>query len=366
MKPLTLKNVNVGSIRDELRALWAAEALNDDAVIRARTHNMIVVVADNVSPQETTQRIIESTAERPGRVIVVDIDGDRKKPPDAWVTTYCRTVNHYQLCGEMITLTVGPSHLNDLHNAIVSLLAADLPVYLWWIGTLDTANQFVSRLAHEADRVIVNLDSFSDALVGIQTLAALARQYRVGDLAWVRLSVWRRLLAQFWDVPQTRAALNQIRTFDIHFVRGDSANPTASSLLLAGWLVKRLGWTINLVSKGPTGGYTAHYSQGKWQGKLEIVGTRIAGLASGEIAQVFIQAGEQPPFVMPRLALNPDQQSIETRWNDGAMHAPRVSNQWGRLDDAHALVEELDLGYDPEYEAALQGAMTIINGLIGS
>jgi len=359
----TMKNVTIQSIHDELRMLWAAEAVTGDAVIRARTHNLIVAVSDNVSPTETTQRVIESTAERPGRVIVLDIEKETDKPLDAWVTTFCRTVNRHQLCGEVITLTVSWNRLADLYSAVTSLLAPDLPVYLWWTGSINLGNTFMSRLAQVSDRVIINLEDCADLSVALPALATVANSYKMGDMAWIRLTTWRKLLAQIWDSPALHPALESIRTLDIHYSSTSEPAHEARAVLLAGWLIDKLGWRIDMASRAQTGGLTVRFTRGQWQGKIEIMETTEEASEPGEIVRIFVQAGSKPPFVMPRLELNAKQSTIETRWNDGATTARRAINTYQVVDDAVALVQELDLGYDLDYQHALHASAAIFESL---
>src|SRR5687768_2701687 len=100
------RHVNINEIRGQLRALWASQSMNGEAIIRASTHNLIVFVADHKAAEETTQRIIELTSDRPGRVILIDVEPGDEDRVDAWVTTYCRPAGKKQICGELITLAV--------------------------------------------------------------------------------------------------------------------------------------------------------------------------------------------------------------------------------------------------------------------
>ncbi len=356
-----LKKVNVRSIREELRALWASEAMKGEAVIRAQTHNLIVYVADEVSAEETTQRVIESTVDRPGRVIVIDAERGRDKPLDAWVTTYCRKVDQYQICGEMITLTVGTAHQDEVHSTVVSLLAPDLPVYLWWMGSPNPTDQLLAHLAPEAIRILVDSETFPDPVAGLKNLAQLAQHFRVGDLAWARLTTWRRLIAQVWDAPECREALRRLRSLKVTYAAEASAERGAKSLLLIGWLVRKLGWTIKTVAKLPAGGYRVEYHRGKWEGRIEISPAPGRGIPAGEIARITIETGDKPSAVTPKIELNPELGLVETRLNDQITDGPRLINTYPTIDVAGALVEELDLGYDPDYGLALDGAVAILN-----
>jgi glucose-6-phosphate dehydrogenase assembly protein OpcA len=355
-----LQKVSVSAIRDELRALWASEAMNDEAVIRARTHNLIVYTAGQRPAGDTAQWLIEATLERPGRVILIDARPGTEPGLDAWVTTYCRAAQRRQVCGELVTLAVGGPLRDELHSTVVALLAADLPVYLWWTEIPDEDDHLFEHLAGEADRVLVDSDAAPDAAQALQALAALDVA-RLGDLNWARLTPWRRLLAQLWDTPTLREHLAHIRSLDVHHIARDDFKDAARALLLVGWLVDRLGYELVSAQTSPTGGYITTWQKGRWQGKVEIVESTHAHLDSGEIVGVFIQAGAEPPYVMPRLALTPEQACIELRLDDASPTPARLGSPFQPVSLAEALAEELDFGYDPVYRSALTRAAEIVS-----
>jgi hypothetical protein len=84
-------------------------------------------------------------------------------------------------------------------------------------------------------------------------------------------------------------------------------------------------------------------------------------LLPGEIARIFIQAGERAPFVMPRLELMPQLGVVETRLNDGSHAGGKYSTLFKQRRTPDALAEELDVGYDPSYSGAVQSVATILN-----
>ena len=354
-----IQRTTVRGIRDELRKLWASEAMSDEAVIRARTHNMVVYVADDVSAEETTRRVIERTGERPGRVIIIDVDPGQSGEMDAWVTTYCRSVNRHQICGEMITLTISPGHHEDVHSTVISLLAPDLPVYLWWGGLPDPADHLFSHLAPAADRLLVDSDTFEDGGAGLARLAALQQTHRIGDLAWARLSPWRQLLAQLWDVRELAGSLAQIRELNIEHLQAGRKN-SGRARLLWGWLSWRLGWTVSGVRRESRTGLTVDWLHDELPGTSSLAEVREPSLSLGEIRQVSIRAGEKAREVNIELEQRPDHACIETRVKAGGKQSMKHSSLYRAPDDSRALAEELDLGYDQSYAAALQAAVDMV------
>ena len=77
----------------------------------------------------------------------------------------------------------------------------------------------------------------------------------ISDLNWARLTLWRSLLADFYDVPAYKPLLDQIDYVEIHYVAPEHA-PEAKApqaLLLAGWLASRVAWNYqNAESYGET------------------------------------------------------------------------------------------------------------------
>jgi hypothetical protein len=106
--------------------------------------------------------------------------------------------------------------------------------------------------------MIVDSTGFFNPEQDIVTLSALfdiTPDCALSDLNWGRITPWRQLISQFFDVPEYRSYLYGVTSIEIeHSVAplatqmrtesGDvSPNPTRA-LLLAGWLKDRLGWSL--------------------------------------------------------------------------------------------------------------------------
>jgi hypothetical protein len=111
---------------------------------------------------------------------------------------------------------------------------------------------------------------------------------------------------------------------------------------------------------GPTGGYISHWRKWRWEGKAEIVESVYEGLAPGEIKGVYLQAGKQPPFMMPRMEYVEERQCIDVRLNDASPSARRHSVRYTPKSTAEALVEEIGQQHDPYYRLALSRAAQIV------
>jgi len=351
--------VNIGEIRSQLRAMWASEAMHQDAVIRASTHNLIVFVADHAAAEETTQRIIELTADRPGRVILIDVEPGDEDRVDSWVTTYCRTVGKKQICGELITLAVRGSLREEIHSTVISLLSPDLPVYLWWTSDLNANDQLFGRLSQNADRVLVDTSLFGSDAQGLSEVAILPKELPTGDLNWARLTVWRQLLAQLWDMGTLQQPLRTIQSIEIEYAASNKHQDGERALLMTGWLADTFEWELASAQRKIDGGYVAQWRKGDWAGQISLIEARRTDLPSGEITNIHIEAGQKAPFVRPRLFLNADLGCIETITSDSE-DASHSMCRFKPVSISAALAEEIDLGYDPVYRHALNRAVEIL------
>lgn len=359
-----LKRVNVTAIRKELHELWTSETLSDKTLtIKAQTHNLIVYVHDQSQLNALTERIIQLTSIRPGRVIVL-FRSDEAGTISAWVSAYCRQVNQKQVCGELIMLQVGDAVRNGVHTDVIGLLAPDLPVFLLWMGVPDDDDSLFQHLAEEAERILFDTEEMNAEETVLPRLAQLSERYRIGDLNWVRLDIWRRLLVQIWGAPEVRDRLNELQSLDIHFNTSSDFSNSARAFLLTGWLASCLDWTLVRAVPGKTGGYSTtwhRYDEFGWEGKVELVESKHASLETGELVGIFIQAGLEPPFVMPRAQLDDKRNVVELRIDDGSPTSARREMPFRPVSAAHALAQELDLGYDPLYTKALKVAAHLVS-----
>lgn len=348
--------VNIGEIRRELRNLWASEAMSDEAVIRASTHNLIVYVADHTAAEETTRRIIELTADRPGRVILIDVEPGDENRVDAWVTTYCRSYGKKQICGELITLAVRGTLRDEIHSTVVALLAPDLPVFLWWTCDLDPANHLFERLSRNVDRVVVDSTQLGDAAQGLNEIAGLPEQLHIGDLNWARLTPWRRALAQLWDLASARGRLDSLKSLEIHYASSGNLQDAERALLLGGWLADRLGWQFEAGTGPEPGVCEINWQRDNEKGSLVIRPGE--GSQDGEVVAVTIYCGPGEPVTKSILALHSDEACIKIQPTE---QGPLIIRSYKPVSTSAALAEEIDMGYDPMYRIALGRAVEILS-----
>jgi glucose-6-phosphate dehydrogenase assembly protein OpcA len=99
--------------------------------------------------------------------------------------------------------------------------------------------------------LVIDSAEFPDPLQGLIETNELfgAKDYDhvgVSDLNWARLTLWRGLLADFYDVPAYQSHLERIDVAQIDYVAPEHGETFVApqALLMAGWLASRLGWTL--------------------------------------------------------------------------------------------------------------------------
>lgn len=115
-----------------------------------------------------------------------------------------------------------------LNNAVASLRLSSLPTLAWWRAGEPRGLQDLSALV---DRVVLDLDEPAEGWAAVPGIARLAS---VSDLRWARLTRWRDLFAQFFDMPEVRASATSFERIAI------TGTDRHDARLFGGWLRARL------------------------------------------------------------------------------------------------------------------------------
>jgi hypothetical protein len=158
---------------------------------------------------------------------------------------------------EQITVLLSGAAVQSATTIIQPLLKPDLPIYLWWVNDLPSNTSIFQRLITISNRAIVDSSEFSLPEERMHTLSSLLQaspNCALSDLNWSRITPWRELVAQFFDVSEYRPYMVNIEKIEIeHAVPSSehqaseekaSSNPIRA-LLLAAWLKTRLGWQLS-------------------------------------------------------------------------------------------------------------------------
>ena len=182
-----------------------------DASARAQTATVVVVApAEGLADVEATLAALAKTAGV--RPIIVTL-GDQASPQ--------RTDRG----GTTVIEGIVPRYLN---NAVASLRLSSLQAVAWW---REPATTGLSDLADLVDRVVLDV---AEPVALWERLPDLAGRTGVSDVRWARLTRWRDLFAQFFDLPDVRDAAGTFSRFEV------SGGDPHAARLFAGWVTSRL------------------------------------------------------------------------------------------------------------------------------
>ena len=222
--------------RSPIRA-WPATCPPRESVrVRMRTSVLtLVVLAPRPEMSERALAAINALHQRhPSRAIVVspgDFDGPAHM--DAHIYAECKLNNRAgaEMCTEQILIKTGGELSQHLARVVTPLLIHDLPVVLWWPDDPPFGTRQFTEVVGTADRLLVDSGSFNEdggkRLAGLATV--VANGVSVTDIGWLRLNLWRELLAGMFDHPLLVQELDHIKS-----VRIDVARPTSHAARLEG------------------------------------------------------------------------------------------------------------------------------------
>lgn len=223
----------LGELRKSCRPSGEGEAAH---ALRVATLNFIVFVDDPSHRQWVLDRAARVADKHPSRLIVLDSTGGTSGVD---VSTSKRETAGDTVVNERVDIGVRSLDHASIISLVQELSLPDVETFLWWSGARLLASRTFSGLAHLAAGVLV--DS-SGKVRGDEIIAELAvfRQrfphVNLHDLAFMRLSPWRDMIAQFFDDSALREDLFSIRELQIE------SGSEAEALYLAGWLGSRLSW----------------------------------------------------------------------------------------------------------------------------
>ncbi len=358
--PPTPVDLTPESIEHTLGDLWREIEDAESGITQVRMLNLLVYLPRR--PDTEVSTAISSVAiQHPGRTITLVFDHG---PPRAEATIACRVGDGARhACGEQITLQ-GSIAGRPLHSLAVSLLQAGLPVTIWWHGPVDFDGHLFGEFAKVADRVILDSRTWPEPLPAFTALIEAVRRHSLlhfSDLQWVALTPWRRLIAHAFDLPAACRALPDLNELVIDY--GGAAPISADALLLAGWLMSRLGWTVAGATARDVTGYVLPLRRAAAPDRGPIMlALRWRDTEQGISAVQMGTAGEQPGHLA--FDVTHDELHIRTSIRLYEVHPLLQTTRLRRREPAELLSEELALTTgDPVYEAALAAAASLAEAL---
>ncbi|MEO7144627.1 MAG: glucose-6-phosphate dehydrogenase assembly protein OpcA [Bryobacteraceae bacterium] len=294
-------SINPETILRDLDGLWASLAQGDAAasgVLRACAMTLVVAAEDDADAQAVGETIAELMHEHPSRAIVLRRSQNENAALEARVFAQCWMPfgRRQQICCEEIEITTPAGLLSDIARVILGLIVPDLPVVLWCRGADWFDSEQFRLLFRLADKLILDSARFGGPRAALALLASLRHDgYRVGDLAWTRLTGWRELIAQIFDDGANRRQLAAISR--IHITCGGEAAP-AGMFYLGAWLQHTLpGAQLEFKSApGPGAGVRQITLRG---GALDVVLTMSDGATANGAAVDVLVGGAHRRAILP-------------------------------------------------------------------
>lgn len=390
---------DAGEITSTLNALWrrygesrdgtapsrsepASDAPWPMVTARASTLNLIAATRTQNDAERVRRTIASLTDSYPSRATILVADPSRGITDAPGIDVSVDLLEHEATRGrpaivfECLTVDVSSQNERQLASIASPLLVPDLPDFLWWSVDPVERGALFAELVDICDRLIVDSAVSPHAASALQALLAFARDQEdhasLGDLAWARLSPWRRLTMQFFDVPAMLPILDLIDEATLTY--GNSTQQWSgfsSALLYAGWLGSRLNWRTPgelLPVRGDPNVWRATLRAGTTGRQREVTLTlrpTARPLAASTLLDVRLAAdgGKAGFFTVERL----DSDEIST-----TSSSPEIPNLVRTVfspipSEAELLAEELRIfGRDPVFEAALAFAADLAPaGFIG-
>ena len=254
------KTLDVEVVEGQLAELWQQISggdvkQNDVAVLRARVANLLVFVSNDQRLDDVRQMMLDLTAVHPSRVLLMlgareASDRDIEMSVESFFQTDKRT-GAKRLCCEEVVLKAQGSFVSELPSAALPLLVSDLSTFLGWRDVVQTSDKVFRNLLRGIDRLVIDSAELEDTNRDLSEINKLfgeehSGQVGISDLNWARLTFWRGLLADFYDVPAYHKWLNNIDQVRIDYVGPERAPETVApqAFLIAGWLASRLEWEL--------------------------------------------------------------------------------------------------------------------------
>jgi glucose-6-phosphate dehydrogenase assembly protein OpcA len=265
--PWAGKRVRPEHIEDELTFLWHLAAdnmrISQNMNVRTSVLNLVICALDIESAYKASALLRDLPNTHIARVtlVILDTRSNLSSEVATWVTLRSFPIvsdmmrHHF----EQVTVLLSGVATQSATNIIQPLLKPDLPIYLWWVNDLPSNNSIFHHLINMSDRVIIDSSEFSlpeEHICALSSLLQASPNCALSDLNWSRITPWRELVAQFFDVTEYRSYMVNINRIEIeHAVtspdgrqsieeKNSSPNPIRA-LLLAAWLKTRLGWQLS-------------------------------------------------------------------------------------------------------------------------
>ena len=345
--------------------------------VRMRTSVLTLVV---IAPRpEVAERALAAVnalhALHPSRAIVVSPgDFDGPSTMDAHIYAECQLSEGTgaEMCTEQILIKTGGELSQHLSRVVQPLLIHDLPVVLWWPDDPPLGSRQFSEVVGTSDRLLVDSGNFhEDGAARLASLATVvADGIAVSDVGWLRLTLWRELLAGLFDHPLLAPELKHIRHVRIDISRPTSTLRVSKAAFYCGWLAARLGWEVKQPLTRASDEIdddlmVGSFRDGRREIKVELRPVRAtldgSKRAAGSLVRVDLEAERPRATVRARITRQADHLLATADWNGAQV--TRRAGQLEPFDETPFVAEALEKpGLDRIFEGALVRAVRFVGG----
>jgi glucose-6-phosphate dehydrogenase assembly protein OpcA len=313
--------------------------------------------------------VVTLAARHPSRAVILSpTDPDGPSAFDAHVYASCQLPERgsTEICTEEILIRVGGELSQHLGATVAPLLIHDLPVVLWWPDDVPFGRHSFLELAAVSDRLFVDSGHFrGDGRGRMRSMAESRRDgIVVHDLSWMRLMLWRELLASLFDHPLLQPELRSVGAIRVDVARPGRQDRLARALLFVGWLMAMLRFTVGkpLELRGD-GSWAATLRAGKREIDVTIspVAVEYSGAvrSPGSLVRVELVASRPGARTAVRVTRQADHLLATADWNGGPV--ARRATRLEPFDEMPYLAAALDrTGHDRVFDRALAKAIALM------
>ncbi len=341
--------------------------------VRVRTRTSVltlVVIAPRPEMVERAMATVSTLAARhPSRAVVLSpTDPDGPASFEAHVYASCQLPERgsSEICTEEILIKVGGELAQHLSSTVAPLLIHDLPVVLWWPDDVPFGRPDFEELAAECDRLFVDSGHFRGH--GMARLVAMSDAVYSGlvihDVSWMRLMLWRELLAGCFDHPLLVRELRYLKSIRVDVARPGGQVRLSRAVLFVGWLMSRLRMgVLEPLHAGDDDTWRARVRSGKRTIDVEIRPVEVeysgAVRATGSVVRVELEAGRADAHTHVNVTRQADHLLATADWNGASVI--RRASQLEPFEEVPYLADSLDrTGHDRLFAQALEKAVALI------
>lgn len=233
--------VPLSRVDKALKELWE----HDSAKTRASLVNFAIYTEDAADLARNMELLETITAEHACRaLLILNLPEARQPRARAYINALCRPYQGQQVvCSEQIAFLLEQGSAQSVQNIVFAHLDSDLPLVVWWQGTL--TRHFDERLYSRIDTLIVDSARWENPAAELaalhEALESETADFDVRDLSWTRSHFIRMALAGCFQDALALEQLPHVSQIEVTHAAGHRM----AALLLGAWIAERLGGKPN-------------------------------------------------------------------------------------------------------------------------